>query len=217
VVEVGGIVGFGFFVYQQWIYTAPAIHPNNVLDASSFIMPFSIINRSDLFSITNAELTCGVDLLYFADAEGKTGYVADMGFVTGRFSIPNDGPLAYQCNASQLAEILPDGRLSIRKSMNTKSGVFKPPLRIIMMCLWIGGDYKIWGIVPRRFTSTVFRWPTAKGVNQWIEGPLATLPFKVGDLKDPREDYLACTEPSKNRPYGLFREEGRPAELIFGR
>jgi hypothetical protein len=53
--------------------------------------------------------------------------------------------------------------------MKTPLGAFKPPLKIVKMCLVIGGEYKLlW--IPISFQSRMLRWPAIPGDPQWIEG-----------------------------------------------
>lgn len=154
--------------------TDPEIRPHDTADASStLVLPFTIRNRSTLFDMNNVNMTCGVDLVMFSDASGATAAVENAAFSTGNLSIPANSTANYPCDASGLVQVRPDGSFILRDNLSTKGAVFKGPLTIRKMCMWIGGDYKI-GPMNESFTSTIFKWPASQTSRQWIEGPTAT-------------------------------------------
>jgi hypothetical protein len=161
------------FVWGPLWPADPEIHPVNSANGSSLVTLFTVQNRNHvLYPITNVEFTCGLGMIYFSDANGHTGIATDIAFVTGEISIPSTG-LNYRCDATRLVVIRPDGALDLYGSMNTAPGGFRAPLKILKMCVWIRGSYRLWWIFPRRFTSTVFQWPESSQNLQWVEGPIA--------------------------------------------
>jgi hypothetical protein len=81
------------------------------------------------------------------------------------------------------------------------------------MCIWIGGDYEVAGLIPWRFRSAIFQWPAALGSKQWIEGPIARPPPKDEQIPGFFPDALQCSN-SIHYPYGLVDGPGR-MQLIF--
>ena len=154
----------------------PEIHSHDVVGISSFeVLPFTITNKSSLAPMRNVDLSCFVDLFYFSDANKKTGLFRDGQFQLGTVDIPDNGPLNYKCDASDYVRIQADGAVLMGfqggQGMKTDPGAFKPPLKILKMCLIISGKYKLFGI-PFSFRSRMFQWPAIPGANQWIEGPV---------------------------------------------
>jgi hypothetical protein len=171
-----GLVLFGDWARDQYERLALEIHPHDTVDASSLVLPFQVTNRS-LFRMHNVEFTCGIDLLYFMDADRKTGILRDMTFAaTGAPSIKRNKLVNYPCDASRFVQIRPDGSLIMGfpsgQSMTTKPFAFRPPLTIVKMCLWISGQYRLFGTTIH-FATTMFQWPAAPGQRQWIEGPIS--------------------------------------------
>jgi hypothetical protein len=150
--------------------TNPEIHPHDVLNGTSFILPFTVKNKSILFDIRNAEFTCGVDWLYYRAAP-TTGTLAPMAFASGTFSIPTADTINYECDASQLLKTQEDGSLKLGGITFPGQVRAYPPLIVRKMCLWIKVDYKILGFIPRHFTSGIFQWPASRDVAQWLDGP----------------------------------------------
>src|SRR5215475_12218164 len=65
-----GLAGFIASVAGIWgpfWPTDPEIHPQNTVNGSSFILPFTVQNHSVLFGIQNAEFTCGFGQLYLTN------------------------------------------------------------------------------------------------------------------------------------------------------
>jgi hypothetical protein len=155
--------------------TEPEIHPHDTVNASSLVLPFDVRNRSTLFEMS-AEFNCGVNLLYFADADGHTGLLRDVLFAVGSLSISPKSMANVPCDAGHFVKIRPDGSLIIGlpdgQHMETTTGVFRPPLTIVKMCLWFSGGYRAFG---HRwpFISPSFQWPAAPNQKQWIEGIIA--------------------------------------------
>jgi hypothetical protein len=152
----------------------PEIHSHDTVGAaSSEVLPFTITNKSSLSPMRNVRLSCYVDLFYFSD--NQTGLFSGGQFTIGTVSIPDNGPLNYKCDASDYVRIEKDGAVLMGfpsgQFLKTKSGAFRPPLKILKMCLMIAGEYKLLGI-PIRFRSSMFQWPAIPGGHQWIEGPV---------------------------------------------
>jgi hypothetical protein len=151
--------------------TDPEIHPHDVLNGSSFVLPFTVKNRSILFDMPNVEFTCGIDWVYLRDAGSMRGVFGQQAFVNGTYSIKTTQTINYQCDASQLIKVNTDGSISIRTLSLGMPQPLVAPLTINEMCVWIRAEYKIAGLIPRSFTSVVFQWPAGANAPQWIEGP----------------------------------------------
>jgi hypothetical protein len=203
-VAVLGVVSTVYTIWGPPWPTNPEIRPRDVIDGSSFVLPFTVRNPSAVFDMDNVEFTCGVDLVHFEDAEGKTGGLSDVAFVTGHYSISANSSINYPCDASGIVQILTDGSLTLRNSLSTKPGVFRPPLKVLTMCLWIGGDYKLMGLT-RRFTSTIFDWIATPAGHQWLEGPVA---------HEMSAQYM-CS-PAVRTPYMLIKGSAPPV-LVMSR
>lgn len=113
--------------------------------------------------------------MWVQDAFGGSIFLSGMAFLVGTTSIPmGQTTLNVPCDAKDLFAVNPDGTLSMRGSSTVldskRPKVFYPPFRIIKMCVWIKGDYKIFGIIPWSFTSDIFQWPAVHGADQWLEG-----------------------------------------------
>jgi hypothetical protein len=207
----------------------PDIEPINAEGGPSFIPPFIVRNSNPIFDMANVGFRCGVDLVYFQDADSNTALLRDVAFITGNYSIrANGGQMKYDCDISGLLRIQPDGFISFREPMATSHAEFREPLRILKMCLWIAGTYNVWGHYAS-FTSKIFQWPAKPGVNQWAEEPSRRDPQKEAASPEwppsaawalrtlytqffPRKllpDALECSEAVKF-PYLLFPNSGRP-------
>jgi hypothetical protein len=155
----------------------PDIHPHDTIDPSSFNVPFNVINKSMWVPMTNVKLSCGIDLLYFIDADRKTGILKDVVFSTGEVSVLRGKPIQYHCDASRFVHLEPAGSLTTGfpsgQAMKTKPAAFRPPLTVVKMCVGVGGEYKIFGFT-HRFSTAMFQWPLQPGLNQWIEGWITT-------------------------------------------
>jgi hypothetical protein len=145
----------------------------NTVDASSFVLPFMVTNKSAWFNTYVADSGCRVNLLYFMDADNHTALVRDVKFNTGAFDVPPGPPINYPCDAAKYIRILSDGSMVIGfpygQLMKTGPDAFHPPLTILKMCLWISGHYRVFGIAAP-FTSKMFQWPAEPNQRQWIEG-----------------------------------------------
>jgi hypothetical protein len=208
---LGILGGIDYFLGRPWP-TDPAIHPLDFVSGTPLSHLFDVKNRS-AFDMKNVEFTCGIDLVFFKDAEGQGAVISDMAFVNGNFSLPSGKSINYACDASNLVKVTPNGSLMMRHSMNTKPGVFRPPLSILKMCLWVRGKYeflwKTW-----TFQSVIFKWPASQDDTQhWVEGPIAQEPPDPGAPNN-TPDALECS-PSVTFPYALFNGDGPPL-LVFG-
>jgi hypothetical protein len=183
---------------------------------------------------------CGVDFVYAEDAAGQTVVITGAAFVTGVApSISPNETVNYTCDASDLLEPRADGTLSLFGSSSRLSVdgsdqpiLWKPPFRILKMCVWIGGEYR-WASRKWSFTSQIFQWPASLSSLQWIEGPVAYAgreadPF--GGLKKPirqfgmrditdaqgqlRQGAFQC-RPKPQLPYALVVRPGEPAILVM--
>jgi hypothetical protein len=66
---LAGLVGLVGSIYEIWgppWPTDPEIRFQNALRESSFILPFSLRNKS-ILPMNNVAMTCGVDLYFFID------------------------------------------------------------------------------------------------------------------------------------------------------
>jgi hypothetical protein len=155
--------------------TKPRIEFHDTIDSSSFVLPFKITNESILFPQNNIPVSCGIDLVYFVDAAGKTGIVKNVMFDPPPISIGRASVNNYPCTASQYLRVTDNGFLEIGFERNTRmedrSVVFHRPLTILKMCVWISGFYNVLGW-KRPFGSKIFQWPAQPGQRQWIEGPI---------------------------------------------
>src|SRR5207245_8406189 len=123
----------------------PEIDPGHTETGASFRPPFIVRNPNAIFDMANLQFECGVDLIYFQDADYKNALVRDVAFLTGNASIRPNGQMLYDCDVSHLLRSQPDGLLTFRDPMATSHIEFREPLRILKMCLWIGGTYNVWG------------------------------------------------------------------------
>jgi hypothetical protein len=155
----------------------PEIEFHDTINASSTVLPFKMTNKSTVFSIDRAQVTCGVDLIYFVDANRRTGTLRDSVFVTRELiSLKrNGGYTNYPCTASNYIKIRDDGSALIGfedgQNLVSPPGAFRAPITVLKMCLWIRGTYSTLGY-PMSFRSKMFQWPAAPGQRQWIEGPI---------------------------------------------
>jgi hypothetical protein len=204
VIPTLGLLGsIDYFVGRPWPVD-PEIHPQNPIRESSSILPFTVRNRS-FFPMKNVSFVCGVDFLLFEDADGKRGGMDSTAFFTGVFSVPRDPPLNYPCSALGAVQIRADGSLSVRDTLATPPG-FRAPLKILKMCVWIGGDYrmmlKVWS-----FTSNIFTWPASQTNLQFLEGPEAVDQDRPKRLPTNDPDDLHC-RPNVEGPYAFIKGNG---------
>jgi hypothetical protein len=214
---VVGVVGLLASIYQvgggpPWP-ADPEIHPRDTADGSSLILPFSVRNRSTLFDTNDVSMTCGIDLVAFSDANGHWAGADSAAFFTGVISIPaNSSPVNYPCDASSLVQVHPDGSLAFRDTLSTGPSVLQAPIKILKMCVWVGGDYKI-GPKTWSFTSNIFKWPASQTSHQWIEGPTATNQDRPKALPTNNFDDLEC-RPIVTGPYIYIKGFGPPQLLL---
>jgi hypothetical protein len=200
---IGGIVG----IWGPPWPTDPEIHPHDTTDGSSLVLPFIVKNRSAFFDMLNVKFRCGIDLVYAEDSHGQRVGVRDTAFMSGVYSVPWGGsPINYPCDASDLLQVKEDGALTLRGSstvmQSNKPQHYYPPWKILKMCVWVGGEYKVMGRIPWSFTSMIFQWPATPKLHQWIEGPIAREPPKEEQLPGFFPNALPCSEAVKF-PYGL--------------
>jgi hypothetical protein len=107
------------------------------------------------------------------DADLKTGVLRDEMFTEGATAIDPD--VSYFCDA-KFARILPDGSFETGfpagQHTATNAGAFRPPMKILKICVQIMGSYTSYGAT-RQFKSAMFQWPAAPNGDQWVKGPVA--------------------------------------------
>jgi hypothetical protein len=179
-----GIVGGIYGIWGPLWPTDPEIKFQNALRDSSFILPFALRDKS-ILPMNNVAMTCGVDLYFFSDANGLTGAFRDGQFNDQIISIGRDQPTNYTCDASNFISLTEDYSVLLGfpagQHMKTRPSNFRPPLTVVKMCVYLKGAYRL-GLKGESFTSSMFQWPAAPGLKQWIEGPI------VNDL--PSEAWL---------------------------
>jgi len=213
VIVILGIVASIAGIWGPIWPTDPEIHPHDVLNGSSFILPFTVQNKSIVFEIPDAEFTCGVDWVFYKDARGSKGVFSAIAFVNGNFSIAARQTINYQCDASQLVKVNQDGSLMLRNMPFPPQSLYAP-LEVIKMCLWIQVDYKIAGLIPRKFTSDIFQWPAVANVQQWLEGPVHREDQITQDEYIPQRqtlppDVVTCSSQA-HKPVLVFNKDGSP-------
>ena len=116
---------------------------------------------------------CGIDFVRARDALGNEVFVSGAAFLSGEKTIVSDA--SFECDASDLLKIRPDGSLGLRDSATVLEShahtIYRAPWNILKMCVWIGGDYRFMGIFPATFTSPIFQWPAKPGSRQWRMSP----------------------------------------------
>jgi hypothetical protein len=194
--------------------TEPEIHPREAMNGSSFRLPFTIKNTS-IIPILNAEMTCGIDWVYFGDRRGNSANFVQIAFVNDTLSIAGGQTVNYECDASHLVQVNQDGSWTLRGVAGPGNLLLLyPPLEFRKMCLWIRGDYKIANWVPWSFTSAIFQWPSAPGVYQWTEGPLHSAGQITQDEWLPQRgrlppDVVRCND-EPHKVALLFDKDGTP-------
>jgi hypothetical protein len=155
--------------------TEPEIEAHDTINASSFVLPFKIINRSVLFPQNNIRISCDIDLAYFVDANNFPIHIRGVVLDTPPISIGRASVNNYACSASQYIRVNDRGFLEIGFEHNTRIEnrrfVLHRALTLLKMCVWISGFYNVLGF-GRPFYSKMFQWPVMPGQNQWIEGPI---------------------------------------------
>ncbi len=199
----------------------PEIHPHDSTNGTSLILPFVVRNTGQLFPMKNVQFRCGVDMIWAQDSVGGTILIRDAAFTAGAGTVPVGGaPLNLPCNARDLLTANRDGSFSMHGSSTVLESrtkkVFYPPLKIVKMCLWIGGYYKIFGILPWSFTSIIFQWPAVEGSNQWLEGEVASETpdeMQAEYVNNFVPGALKCSD-SVRYPYSLVEGPG-PMRLVL--
>jgi hypothetical protein len=150
--------------------TDPEIRFQNPLRESSYILPFALRDKS-IWPMNNVMMTCSVNLYYFIDVHGLTGLLRDSEFNNQRLSIGRTTPTNYTCDASDYVRLADDYSLLLGfptgQFLKSPPSNFRPPLKIVKMCLYFKGSYPLGS-----FTSSMYQWPAAPGLTQWIEGPI---------------------------------------------
>jgi len=175
VAPVGALIGYAASIaglIGPFWPTDPEFHPRASFSGQLTDIAFEGFNPSTLFNIENATLICGVDQMWLEDADGRLFGASDAAFVTGKSSIPARGHIEYQCDASGLLQIRPDGGVTMRGALNSPPSNFRGPLKIKKMCLWVGVDYRLLGF-DRKFRSTIFQWPASDTDHSWLNGMVA--------------------------------------------
>jgi hypothetical protein len=147
--------------------TDPDIHPQNTVNGSSSILPFTVKNKSILFGIWNAEFACGAEKIYVNDGAKHHFGLQNTAVFNGYYSIRPEQTINYTCDASKFV------------SFGTN-----PPAVIEKMCVWITADYDIFGFWTHHFSSVMFQWPAMAGQNQWLEGPVYRPPPPTKCFRD---------------------------------
>jgi hypothetical protein len=212
---IGTLAGIIYGIVGPIWPVAPDIHPHEIGDDSSQVLPFVIKNRSP-FEMKNVEFRCGVDLVWAQDAIGQSVTVRDTAFKEGVYSIGST-PINYPCQALDFLKVRPDGSLSMygssTKLESNPPKFFQEPWHVRKMCVWIRGDYKFLGIIPWYFTSIVFQWPADSATHRWIEGPIVRSPPKSERILGAYPDVLQCS-PSPRIPYGMTVGPGRQVLVL---
>jgi hypothetical protein len=110
------------------------------------------------------------------DADRKTGLLRDAMFDPGPIYVAPDSTNNYPCTGSAYVRIRSDGSVIMGfedgQHLTTRAGVFREPLTVLKMCLWMGGTYKVMMGWTVPFHSDMFQWPATPAQRQWIEGPV---------------------------------------------
>jgi hypothetical protein len=148
----------------------------------------------------------------FADIQGHWAGLDGVAFYTGTVSVPGNATINYPCDASSLLQVRSDGTFSLRDTLSTKVPTpLTPPVKIMKMCIWIGGDYKF-GPLPEAFTSKLFKWPATHTSRQWIEGPTVRDQDRPTRMLSNNFDDLECRN-AVDGPYVYIKGIGQPRFL----
>jgi hypothetical protein len=174
-VPAASVVGVIYGIWGPVWPTAPKVSFRDTINASSTVLPFAITNPSRLFDLIDIQISCGIDLFYFKDADGQTGLVRDMSFGAPTINIPAHSTNNFPCTAADFLHVRADNSLQIGfsegQNLATKPNAFRGPLEVLKMCLWISGSYVRFNR-KEPFITRIFQWPAAPGQKQWIEGPI---------------------------------------------
>jgi hypothetical protein len=174
---IGIVVGIVAWVEDHYkgsiVPEQPEISAQNTSNISVDVLPFIIIDKNLIFKIHNVRLHCFIDLLYFMDADRKTGLLRDSMFSEGATAI--DSGTNYECD-TKFVHLQPDGALEIGfhggQSLVTRPSAFRPPMTILKMCVEIDGEYESFDGT-HSLKPVMFQWPAKPNINQWIKGPIA--------------------------------------------
>ena len=201
VASVAGLIG------PLWP-TDPEVHPRALVSRKVSDIAFDAINASALFAIENAELICGVDQAIFEDGSGLVIGSAGFAFVTGKTSIPARSKISHQCDVFGSMQIGPGGSVTMRSILATAPTGFSGPLKVKKICLWIGTNYKVFG-VEKHFRSKIFQWPASQDDPSWVEAPIVGEPTR----KSKKIADIECGN-AVRLPYNLFNVPGAPT-LVY--
>jgi hypothetical protein len=190
--------------------SSPEIHPRENLKGTTFRLPFTIKNMSAI-PIGSVDMTCGIDWVYFHDQHDQKFNFQQLAFVNDTLSIDPGQTVNYECDASHFIKVNNDGSWEIRGIKLQGPFWVYPPLDFRKMCLWIRGDYKLFGFIPWGFTSIMFQWPSGPGVYQWTEGPL----HNTGQIT--QDEWLDRRQKDNNLPPSVVRcsDEPHKTALLF--
>jgi hypothetical protein len=172
--EIIGLAASLYVFWEVYFHTMPEVRARDSDPTSSFVLPFSVVNKSLIFDINSVTLTCGVELVAFENMEKQKYIVGDVILDTDTKieKIPRNSPTNYSCDASGVLRVQTDGSLALG-ILQTPPNAINSKLTVSTMCVWIGMKYKTVGI-SRTFQSQVWGWyTTPDGHHQWIEGPRA--------------------------------------------
>jgi hypothetical protein len=162
---------------------------------------------------------CGVEFYRAIDSLGSEVGGAAVAFLNGTKNVTTTA--TFDCNASDLLRIKPDGTLAYRDSATVLQSnarrAYQAPWRMIKMCIWIGGKYNFLWIWPVEFTSHMFQWPAKPGSHQWREGPFIgdrpTEEIEEEKRRDLVPGVLGCPD-ERRFPY-MFVEGKGFAAVVF--
>jgi hypothetical protein len=174
IVNIGGLIGLAYLVADTYFQTEAAISSAASDPKDPFYFPFSVVNNSHLFSITNVKWTCKI--LYLI----------------------NDKPTAImdsQTGGSGFLErILPNGVLNIDCSGFT----IAPTVTEASVCIELSYNTSVFGVpLPRTPPPTEFSWYGRSTNPQWIKGtslrkPPANLPPRL--RYDPKTNQIVVRQ-----------------------
>ena len=145
-------------------------------------LPFALRNKS-IWPMNKVAMTCGVDLYYFADANGLTGLLRDSQFNNQVISIGRGAPTNYTCDASNYVRFTNIIRFcwafpAVNLMKFRLQAISGRRLKIIKMCLYMKGAYSLGS-----FTSSMFQWPQRRGSLSGLKGLLRLIcQTKIGCL-----------------------------------
>jgi hypothetical protein len=182
--KVLGFFFFGLIPFLAWLFgwgplwpVEPEMRPYDANDEPSLRLGWKVQNKSDWFDMPNTRFRCGIDLLYAEDEHGKKVIVRDSAFLTAPVSISRGKSINVPCTPGDLLQLRrPSGSLSIYGSSTTMTGPtgYSGRFRVLKACVWVAGEYRLWGMIPWSLAATsVWQWPATPTQKMWIEGPAA--------------------------------------------